>query len=145
MDRLDTLPAASNAARVAAGGAPAPAPAAKIAGVAGTPAFAAEFEKAKEKLDKDEALASVDGHSFARIKGGERHDMCLNLSGNERSGKAFDLITREGRTFHVYGDGKDKVVVEVKPKAADDAPAPAAAKPNATAPATTGGTVAPKR
>ena len=45
--------------------------------------------------------------------------MCINLSGNDRSGKAFDLIWRNGRQFHVYGgSGADHQVVEVGKKAA---------------------------
>ena len=47
--------------------------------------------------------------------------MCVNLSGNARSGQAFDLIWRDGRQFHVYGGkGADHTVVEVGKKAAAD-------------------------
>lgn len=76
------------------------------------------FAEAKKDLGKGEKLSKVDGHPFARIKGGERDEMCVNLSGNDRSGKAFDLIWRDGRQFHVYGSGKDRTVVEVGRKAA---------------------------
>jgi hypothetical protein len=132
MDRLETVSAASNPAWTA--GASAAAPTATDAAAR----FAAELAKAKGELRKGESLSLVDGHAFARIKGGTRHDMCVNVSGNERSGEAFDLITRNGRTFHVYGEGKDRVVVEVKARTAerDDAAA--------TAPAATGGASAPK-
>jgi hypothetical protein len=82
--------------------------------------FAALFAEAKDDLKKGESLTKVDGHEFARIKGGTRDDMCINLSGNERSGQAFDLIWRDGRQFHVYGGkGADHKVVEVGHKAAD--------------------------
>lgn len=80
--------------------------------------FDALFAEAKEDLKKGEKLSKVDGHQFARIKGGERDEMCVNLSGNARSGQAFDLIWRDGRQFHVYGSGKDRNVVEVGKKAA---------------------------
>ncbi|MBI5106601.1 MAG: hypothetical protein HZB46_16725 [Solirubrobacterales bacterium] len=100
-------------------------------------AFAAELAKAKDDLKKGERLSMVEGHAFARIKGGTRHDMCVNVSGNARSGQAFDLIFRNGRTFHVYGDGKDKVVVEVKEQAATTGTTGPAATPKAT-----GGTTA---
>jgi hypothetical protein len=80
--------------------------------------FDALFAEAKDDLKKGEKLSKVDGHQFGRIKGGERDDMCLNLTGNARSGKAFDLIWRDGRQFHVYGTGKDRQVVEVGHKAA---------------------------
>lgn len=80
--------------------------------------FDALFAEAKDDLKKGEKLSKVDGHQFARIKGGERDEMCVNLSGNARSGQAFDLIWRDGRQFHVYGSGKDRSVVEVGHKAA---------------------------
>jgi hypothetical protein len=79
----------------------------------GTKSFAALFAEAKDDLKKGEKLTTVDGHEFARIKGGTRDDMCINLSGNERSGQAFDLIWRNGRQFHVYGGHGDDQVVKV--------------------------------
>ncbi|WCB95891.1 hypothetical protein DSM104299_04642 [Baekduia alba] len=82
--------------------------------------FATLFAAAKQDLKKGETLSKVDGHEFGRIKGGTRDDMCVNLSGNARSGQAFDLIWRDGRQFHVYGGkGADHKVVEVGHKAAD--------------------------
>jgi hypothetical protein len=88
--------------------------------------FATLFDEAKKDLKQGEKLTKVAGHHFARIKGGERDDMCVNLSGNGRNGQAFDLIWRNGRQFHAYGgDGAGHVVVEVgkKPAATTD-PAP---------------------
>jgi hypothetical protein len=82
--------------------------------------FATLLADAKADLKKGETLTTVDGHQFARIKGGTRDDMCVNLSGNGRNGQAFDLIWRDGRQFHVYGGkGADHKVVEVGHKAAD--------------------------
>jgi hypothetical protein len=82
--------------------------------------FATLFAEAKGDLKKGEKLSKVDGHDYGRIKGGTRDDMCVNLSGNARSGQAFDLIWRDGRQFHVYGgSGADHKVVEVGKKAAD--------------------------
>jgi hypothetical protein len=98
--------------------------------------FSALFAEAKDDLKKGEKLSQVDGHEFARIKGGTRDDMCINLSGNERSGQAFDLIWRDGRQFHVYG-GKDHKVVEVGKKAAATTDTTSATD---TTPATTDGT-----
>jgi hypothetical protein len=81
--------------------------------------FATLLADAKADLKSGEKLAKVDGHQFARIKGGSRDDMCVNLSGNVRSGQAFDLVWRDGRQFHVYGgEGADRTVVEVGKKAA---------------------------
>jgi hypothetical protein len=47
--------------------------------------------------------------------------MYLNTSGNKRDGQAFALVKRDGKEFHVYGSGKDRVVVCLKHK--DDAAA----------------------
>jgi hypothetical protein len=81
--------------------------------------FSALFAEAKDDLKKGESLTKVEGHEFARIKGGERDGMCVNLSGNVRSGETFDLIWRDGRQFHVYGgSGADHKVVEVGHKPA---------------------------
>src|SRR4051794_23678194 len=105
----------------------------------GEQSFAALFAAAKDDLKKGEKLTTVDGHEFARIKGGTRDDMCINLSGNERSGQAFDLIWRNGRQFHVYGGkGADHKVVEVGHKAA--ATTTPASTDSTTAPASTGAT-----
>ncbi len=80
--------------------------------------FATLFADAKADLKSGEKLTKVTGHEFARIKGGKRDDMCVNLSGNARNGEAFDLIWRDGHQFHVYGgDGADRKVVEVGKKA----------------------------
>jgi hypothetical protein len=81
--------------------------------------FATLFAEAKSDLKSGEKLTKVDGHQFARIKGGTRDDQCINLSGNARSGQAFELVWRDGRQFHVYGaKGADHTVVEVGKKAA---------------------------
>jgi hypothetical protein len=81
--------------------------------------FATLFAEAKKDLKSGEKLTKVDGHEFARIKGGKRDDQCINLSGNARNGEAFQLIWRDGHQFHVYGGkGKDHTVVEVGKKAA---------------------------
>jgi len=105
--------------------------------------FATLFSEAKKDLKSGEKLTKVDGHEFARIKGGDRDDMCVNLSGNGRSGQAFDLIWRGGRQFHVYGGaGADHVVVEVGKKAA--ARTDAATTTGAATSGTTGGTATTK-
>lgn len=45
----------------------------------------------------------------------------------------FKLVERDNRVFHVYGEGKDKLVVEVKKKDAATSTAPT----GGTTPATT--------
>jgi hypothetical protein len=103
--------------------------------------FSTLFAEAKDDLKKGETLTKVDGHEFARIKGGTRDDMCINLSGNERSGQAFDLIWRDGRQFHVYGGkGADHKVVEVGHKAADTGSTTSTDPSTSTGTSSTGGT-----
>jgi hypothetical protein len=81
--------------------------------------FATLLADAKTTLKSGEQLTAVSGHEYARINGGTRDDQCINLSGNARNGQAFDLISRDGRQFHVYGGtGADHKVVEVGKKAA---------------------------
>jgi hypothetical protein len=106
--------------------------------------FATLFAEAKAELKSGEKLTKVDGHHFARIKGGSRDDMCVNLSGNARSGQAFDLVWRDGRQFHVYGGkGADHKVVEVGKKA-DATTTDASKTTDTTATDTTsGGTTTP--
>ena len=80
---------------------------------AGEQSFAKLFAEAEKKLHDGEKLERVKGHSYARIEGGARNDEFVNLSGNARSGQVFDVVTRGGHTYHVYGHGKNRVVVEV--------------------------------
>jgi hypothetical protein len=92
-------------------------------------AFSALFAEAEKDLKAGETLAKVDGHAYGRIAGGTRDQLCVNLSGNKRSGEAFDLVTRHGRSFHVYGSGKDKVSIDMgsdKPAATTSTGTPAA-------------------
>jgi hypothetical protein len=83
---------------------------------AGKTSFAALFTEAQKDLKPGERLTRVTGHHFARIKGGERDDECVNLSGNKRNGQVFDLIWRNGHSYHVYGGtGADHVVIDMGP------------------------------
>jgi hypothetical protein len=76
--------------------------------------FAALLNEAKNDLKSGEKLTEVTGHAFARIKGGERDAQCVNLSGNARNGEVFDLIWRNGHTYHVYGGkGADHAVIDM--------------------------------
>jgi hypothetical protein len=103
--------------------------------------FATLFADAQKDLKSGEKLTKVDGHPFARIKGGERDAMCINLSGNGRSGQAFDLISRGGHQFHVYGGkGTDRVVVEVGKKPAATTTDAATSTTGTTSTPTTGST-----
>ena len=75
----------------------------------------------------NEHTTRVSGHPYSRILNGVDKGMYLNqLAGNPREGAVFKLVERDDRVFHVYGSGKDKLVVEIKakPKAAEPAPLP---------------------
>jgi hypothetical protein len=90
-----------------------------------------------KKAPKGEKSEAVKGHAYADITAGPRNGMFLNTSGNKRDGQAFVLVKRDGKEFHIYGSGKDRLVVCLKRK--DDAADTAPAKPKSTAPAGTTG------
>ena len=89
------------------------------------------------KVPKGEKTEAVKGHAYADITAGPRNGMFLNTSGNKRDGQAFVLVKRDGKEYHIYGSGKDRLVVCLKRK--DDAADTAPAKPKSTAPAGTTG------
>jgi hypothetical protein len=68
---------------------------------------------------KGERTEKVDGHSYREIVSGPRNGMFINNSGNDRDGRAFVMVKRDGREFHVYGSGKDRTVYEVGRDRAD--------------------------
>ena len=91
--------------------------------------------KAATTGPRNEKLQKVDGHKYSEIVGGPRNGMYLNQSGNERDGQAFLKVEREGRSFHIYGTGRDRVVFEIEHDKADT--------PAATTPVASTGGVAP--
>ena len=118
-------------------------PATSAAGKASdaTGGFAGELAKAKATTEtvsakhaapKGERTQAVLGHNYAEIVAGPRNGMFLNTSQNKRAGEAFLIVQRHGRTFHVYGSGRDRAVVEVHPHHAAKA-APAGTTPAASA------------
>jgi len=78
-------------------------------------AFKAALEDAGVKLHKNETAKKVDGHAYVEITSGDRAGMYINTSGNSRNGKAFVLVRKHGREYHVYGSGKDRLVVGLHP------------------------------
>jgi hypothetical protein len=68
---------------------------------------------------KGERTEKVEGHSYREIVSGPRNGMFINNSGNERDGRAFVIVNREGREFHIYGSGKERAVYEVGRERAD--------------------------
>jgi len=80
-------------------------------------------------LRKGEEAVPVEGHAYSEITKGAREGMYINTSGNVRHGEAFVLVRRDGKEYHIYGSGKDRLVVGFHtPKpgdaAAGKAPAP---------------------
>jgi hypothetical protein len=71
-----------------------------------------------------EQTKKVAGHPYSRIENGADRGLFLNqLAGSPRKGSAFRLVERDDRVFHVYGAGKDRLVVEVKAQAKADSTA----------------------
>jgi hypothetical protein len=69
-----------------------------------------------------EQTKKIAGHPFSQIQNGVDKGLYLNqLAGNPRQGSVFRLVERDDRVFHVYGAGKDRLVVEVKAQAKSDA------------------------
>jgi hypothetical protein len=77
-----------------------------------------------KKAPKGEKSTPVEGHAYADITTGPRNGMYINTSGNKRDGQAFVLVKRDGKEFHIYGSGKDRLVVCLKPKAEPKSTAP---------------------
>jgi hypothetical protein len=63
------------------------------------------------KLHKGEEAQSVDGHAYVEVTSGDREGMFINTSGNVRNGQAFVLVRKNGKEYHIYGTGKDRLVV----------------------------------
>ncbi len=58
--------------------------------------------------------APVAGHNnYADILAGPRNGLFVNISGGVRDGMAFQIVSKGGKTFHVYGTGKDRQMIEV--------------------------------
>jgi len=67
----------------------------------------------------NEQTKKIAGHPYSRIENGSDKGRYLNqLDGSPREGAVFNRVERDDRVFHVYGTGKDRVIVEVKKKAA---------------------------
>lgn len=71
-------------------------------------------------LRRGESMTAVAGHSYAEIDGGKRDGLYVNTSNNKRRGQAFVLVHKHGREYHIYGTGKNRLVVALrKPDHAD--------------------------
>src|SRR5262245_16055926 len=83
---------------------------APASGTDGT-AFKAALETAEVTLRKGEEAQPVEGHAYSEITKGARAGMYVNTSGNVRHGEAFVLVHKDGKEYHIYGSGKDRLVV----------------------------------
>jgi hypothetical protein len=93
-------------------------------------AFMATLEKAEVTLRKGEEMQAVEGHAYAEITKGAREGMYVNTSGNVRHGQAFTLVHKDGKEYHIYGSGKDRLVVGFHvPKSGDTEAAKPEPKP----------------
>lgn len=80
-----------------------------------------EVRRREEKRDpadvrprEGETFERVGGHrDYKRIEGGERDDLFINTSGNERTGRTFEIEQRDGQRFHVYGSGDNALEIRV--------------------------------
>ena len=108
--------------------APAPSTASPSTASSGTASSGTVSSAVKAAARPDnEQTKKITGHPYARIENGNDKGMYLNqLESSPRAGAVFKLVERDDRVFHVYGDGKDKVVVEVKKKDAAASTAPTA-------------------
>jgi hypothetical protein len=113
----------------------------------GTPTAPATADRvnAPVKLRKGESMSGVNGHPYAEVHGGARDGMYVNTSSNKRRGQAFVLVHRHGVEYHIYGSGKDRLVVALKPRKPDAAQPVKASTPPASTPTVspTGSTGAP--
>jgi len=73
-------------------------------------AFEDKLRAAGAKLHK------VEGHAYEKVVGGKHDGKLLNTSGNERSGRLFEVVHRHGRTYHVYGSGGHRLFVGMPAK-----------------------------
>ena len=62
-------------------------------------------------LRKGEKMEPVKDHKYAEITAGKRSGMFINTSGNVRDGEAFVLVRKNGKEYHIYGSGSDRLVV----------------------------------
>jgi hypothetical protein len=74
-------------------------------------AFKSALETAEITLRKGEEMQAVEGHAYAEITSGARSGMFINTSGNVRHGQTFQLVLKDGKEYHIYGTGKDRLVV----------------------------------
>lgn len=97
-----------------------------------------------DRPHKGEKWAPVEGHhNYADILGGSRNGLFVNISGGVRDGMAFQIVEKEGKTFHVYGAGKHRQWIDVSPDRHGHESTSKGAGVSDAGTAGTGGTAAP--
>lgn len=72
-------------------------------------------------VKKNETYKTLEGHAYVEITSGKREGMFVNTSGNVRNGEAFVVVRKNGKEYHIYGTGQDRLVVGFHmPKGASD-------------------------
>lgn len=72
-----------------------------------------------------EQTNKVAGHPYSKIVNGDDKGLFLNqVDGNPRMGKAFRVVERNDHVLHIYGTGKDRIIIDVPHKSAADAAKP---------------------
>jgi hypothetical protein len=84
----------------------------------------ATTKPAEITLRKGEEAVAVEGHAYSEITKGAREGMYVNTSGNVRHGEAFVLARKNGKEYHIYGSGKDRLVVGFHTPSSDKAETP---------------------
>jgi hypothetical protein len=80
---------------------------------------AGDVEASAAHRPRRETWAPVDGVSnYADILSGPRNGWFVNTSGGVRDGMAFHIVHKGARTYHVYGTGKHRQMIEVDTGAA---------------------------
>src|SRR5262245_14408502 len=69
------------------------------------------------KAPSGETTQAVEGHKYSDILTGPRKGMFLNTGSNKRAGQAFVMVRKNGREYHIYGTGKNRVVIGMKTSA----------------------------
>jgi hypothetical protein len=67
--------------------------------------------KRPDGVKADETYKALEGHKYVEITSGKREGMFVNTSGNVRNGEAFVVVRKNGKEYHIYGSGNDRLVV----------------------------------
>jgi hypothetical protein len=67
--------------------------------------------KRPDGVKESETYKTLEGHKYVEITSGKREGMFVNTSGNVRNGEAFVVVRKNGKEYHIYGTGKDRLVV----------------------------------